>query len=83
MITRERKFENKVEKSVIDYVLVCQDLLKFLIKMTIDDERIHTLTNYSRRNPTKKIISIDHNILWSKFSIVYNRKPKQIRRQLF
>ena len=55
-ITRERAFENKVEKSIIDYVLVCQELLQYLIQMTIDQERIFVLTNHlKKKNPLNRL----------------------------
>ena len=38
-ITRERRTINSVEKSVIDFVIVSQDLVVEILPMMIDDDR--------------------------------------------
>ena len=78
-ITRERIFENKIEQSIIDYILVCEELAKNIEEVTIDDERIHVL---SRHTKTKTITS-DHNILQCKFNIIYHKKSRVIRKEIF
>ena len=40
VITRERITTTNVEKSVIDYVIVCDGMKNFLVDMKIDDDRI-------------------------------------------
>ena len=82
-ITRERVAENHVEKSVIDYIVVCEKMMQFLTEMTIDEQRIHVLRHNVKRKNTLKVITSDHNILSGKFSIGFDRKPKQIRREFF
>ena len=82
-ITRERVAENHVEKSVIDYIVVCEKMMQFLTEMTIDEQRIHVLRHNVKRKNTIKVITSDHNILSGKFSIGFDRKPKQIRREFF
>ena len=79
VITRERKTLNNVERSVIDYVILCEDLNSYLEEMLIDEDRIHVLTKYAG----KRNIMSDHNILYSRFSIRYVVNPKSIRRELF
>ena len=79
VVTREREFENKVESSTIDYIIVCEELSKHMIEIMIDEERIHTLSRYYKR----KIVKSDHNILFCKFSIKFNRKARQIRNEHF
>ena len=78
-ITRERIFDNKTERSVIDYILICQELAKDILEVTIDEERVHVLSRIAK----KKIVMSDHNILYSKFNISYTRKPRQIRKEFF
>ena len=39
-ITRHRITQHGEEKSILDYVIVCETLLKMLLKMFIDEERI-------------------------------------------
>ena len=51
--------------------------------MIIDEDRIHVLTKYESRKEIKKTILSDHNILYSRFSILFDHKPKKIRKELF
>ena len=83
MITRERMFENKTEKSVIDYIMVCEELSRFILETKIDEDRIDVLSRYVKTKQGRKIITSDHNILHSKFSIMVNRKPRSIRKEMF
>ena len=49
VITRERKAGDKVEKSVIDYLIVCDGMKEYLEEMFIDDDRIFVLTKYTKK----------------------------------
>ena len=51
LITRERTTTNGDEKSVIDFVIVSQDLVEMIKSMLIDDKRKHVLTRLTK---TKK-----------------------------
>ena len=73
LITRSRLVNSKKEESVIDFVLACNKVLPFVQKMTIDEEKIYALANYS--NKQKSLIYSDHN------SIIVNlnlKEPNQI-----
>ena len=83
VITRERVTLNKVEKSVIDYIVVCEEMKKYLEEMIIDDDRFHVLTKYAGKQGGKKKILSDHNIMFSKFSIQCEYKRKTIRKEFF
>ena len=83
VITRERVFEKKVEKSAIDYVVICRELYDFLTSMIIDEERLHVLTNSARNRTTLRRTTSDHNILYCNFSICFNRQPRRLRREFF
>ena len=78
VITRERITRNNVERSVIDYVIVCEGMKQYMEEMFIDEDRTHVLTKYGK----KKVVS-DHNILYSKFSILFESKPKTLRKEFF
>ena len=62
-ITRYRKTVNKEEKSIIDFFLVCRNFYKLIKSLLIDEERIHTLTKYCRKNGTKNVKESDHNVM--------------------
>ena len=82
-ITRERIFENKSEKSVIDYIIISEGLLKFLIEMTIDEDKAYVLARYVKKKSGFKVINSDHNTLFSRFSITFNKKARQVRKEFF
>jgi hypothetical protein len=65
-ITRERKFENKMERSIIDYIVVCENMLEYVLEISIDDARIETLARYIK---TKDAIKI-----------AFRRKSRKIRK---
>ena len=67
-ITRQRTTKKKVEKSVIDIVLVSSDLVGHLESLEIDEDRRHFLTQM--RKTKKGIIKKEsnHNILVTTFS---------------
>ena len=44
LITRERHKVNCVEKSIIGFVLVSDDIVEHIVKIVIADERRHVLT---------------------------------------
>ena len=82
-ITRERHTKNGSEKSIIDFVIVSKDLVKDVVKMTVDEERKHVLTRLTK---TKKGLikkESDHNTIITEI----NCKPKPLeinkRRELF
>ena len=83
LITRERLFDNKSEKSVIDYIIMCEELSNYIIEMTIDEERNHVLSRYIKKKTGNKVVMSNHNILFSKFSVTFNRKSRKLRKELF
>ena len=77
VITRERITATNTERSVIDYIIICEDMKKFLEEMIIDEDRVHVLTKHTGRKQTVS----DHNIMYSKLSIIYNPKPITVRKE--
>lgn len=57
-ITRERKAGNKTEQSVIDYMIVCQEMLEYVQEMIIDEERDDVLTNYQIKKKDKNLFLV-------------------------
>ena len=83
-ITRHRVTKIKEEKSIIDYILVCEKLAAFFELMYIDEERIFPLTKYATTKGIKKIVESDHNILYAKFVIQYRNTPwKKEKHEVF
>ena len=72
-----------VEKSVIDYVIVCAEMKNYLEEMMIDDDRTHVLTKYASTKGLKRNTVSDHNIMVCKFSILVNQLRNTIRKEFF
>ena len=82
-ITRERVFEKKAEKSVIDYIVISEDLLTYLVEMTIDEARVDVLSRFVKTRNGNRTVKSDHNILRSRFSITFTRKKRSVRKEYF
>ena len=68
-ITRKRETINSVEESIIDHVLISEDLEEELESMKIDEEGSNTLTKIVKTKKGKKKKSSDHNPIITKFKI--------------
>ena len=83
-ITRHRVTKHKEEKSILDFILVCEKLAEFFTLMFVDEERNFPLTKYASTKGGRKIIESDHNILIAKFSIEYKNTPwRQDKHEVF
>ena len=51
-----------------------------LMKMIIDEERIHVLTKYSTRCGVRKIVESDHNPMWCKFDMHWSSYLKPVNK---
>ena len=61
LITRARNKDGKSEKSVLDFFVVCNLVLPFVVEMKVDEDKIYVLTNYTRFKTVGKAIDSDHN----------------------
>ena len=82
-ITRQRKTKNKVEQSVLDYIIVCDVLKNYFESMSIDENRSHVLTKYASTKGVKCKVESDHNILYGVFSIKYDLIHTKVIREVF
>ena len=82
-ITRVRKVNDTEEKSIIDFILVCDKVIPYVTKMLIDEEKKYAVMNFSSKNkpPTYSdynTIIVDINLKIKKHiperKIVYNNK---------
>ena len=60
LVTRVRIKDGKEEKSVLDFFVVCSRVLPYVTKMTIDENKKHTLTNYKPAIKGKRANDTDH-----------------------
>ena len=82
-ITRERRNGVHVEKSILDYIILCDGMKEFLENMLVDEQRIHVLTKYAGKKGKKKKTVSDHNVLVANFTLKFNRFMPKIRREFF
>ena len=82
-ITRHSLAAGKVEKSVLDYIIVSEGLYKQFEEMLIVEERYHVLTKYATTKGMQKRSESDHNILYSKFKLIFQRGQKYEQTEVF
>ena len=73
-ITREMATINGVERSVLDYFIICQELYLLLSSMNIDESRKLVLSRYSKKNDQVKVTKSDHNVLVCNFNLKWSHK---------
>jgi hypothetical protein len=79
IITRKRITKNKTEKSVLDFIIVCDKLLPHLKKMSVDEERKFPMTSFSRVKGVSVAKDSDHCPLFVELNITFDikRKPRK------
>ena len=83
VITRYKKTIHGEEKSILDYYIVCQELFQNIIKMSIDEERIFTLSRFYKHKNKSSEIKSDHNLVTLKLCFKWSRKQKLVRKELY
>ena len=83
LITRHRDTVKGLETSVIDYIIVCEEIMTKFEKMIIDEKREHVLTKYSTKKGIQTRKTSDHNIMYAQFAIKFKRAPTVVKRELF
>ena len=71
LYTRRRNTKNGVQETVIDFYVVCDKLLPFVISMTIDETGQNSLTKYKG-----KIVKSDHSRLDMEVDLVFHKEKK-------
>ena len=82
-ITRKRITKNTIEESIIDFVILSQDLKKEVESIIIDDERNHVLTRMSKTKKGVEKVESDHNIIFTKLKMKWDKKVSDHRYELF
>ena len=82
LITRIRRAKDRIEKSILDFFIVCDKVRPYLTKMVIDESRQHVLTNFNPIRTGGKAIESDHNTEFLKLNLQC-QKRKQERVELF
>ena len=82
LITRRRDVLNKTEQAVLDFFVVNERMRPFLKSMLIDEERKHSLYNFSQIKQNKRVVPSDHNPIILDLNIEFC-KLKPERREMF
>ena len=64
IVTRKRVTINSIEESIIDFVILSEDLLTEVKSIKIDDEREHVLTKISKTKKGVVKVESDHNTIF-------------------
>ena len=83
LVTRKRMTKSTTEKSVIDFVILSEDLRKDVDCILIDDERKHVLTRITKNKSGVVKVESDHNVIFTKLKMQWDKKVCQQRRELF
>ena len=82
-VTRHRRTIHGDEKSIIDFIIVCDQLLPFFDLMIVDEKRENVLTKYASFTGKRIKSESDHNPLFAKFNLKFNGRTHITRREMF
>ena len=83
LITRTRVTVNGAEQSVIDFMLVCEEMFSYMEKMTVDEKKNFSVESYSKAGNQMKVTKTDHKMMIGKFDLKVQQKITQSRREIF
>lgn len=78
LISRMRNTVQGMEKSILDVFVTCDKILPYIAKMTIDEKRKHTLSNFNPLKPGVKITESDHNVEILEVSLQFSSVKAEI-----
>ena len=83
VITRMRVKGNKVEKSALDYFIVCEMFYSYCVSMAIDEDRKYSLKRYYKNKNGNKVVFSDHNPLFLNLKVPWNSNIRKPRLEIF
>ena len=83
LLTRTRATVNGEEKSVIDFMIVSEELFAYMIEMKIDEEKMYSVESYTKKGGKTIVTPSDHNMIIGKFNIKIYKKENEARREIF
>ena len=78
-ITREKKTKRGTERSILDFFLVCDQILPLVSRMVVDEKGEIALTKYRRRN----IVKTDHHMLKIELDLTFHNEKKHEQTDMF
>ena len=83
LLTRTRKTVNGLEESVIDFLIVCEELYNHMEDMKVDEQKIFAVESYTKTGKNVKVTQTDHNMLIGTFNAMINDKYLEQRKEIF
>ena len=80
VITRRRTTVKSLEESVIDYLILSEDMFEKMVEMIIDENRTYSIAKYKKVKEGTKVIEADHNMLIGRFGFKVDLKKKNDNR---
>ena len=79
IITRTRICNGIIERSVLDFFVVCHRVLPYVTRMVIDERKDHILTNYKQVRNGGKAVDSDHYTEYMDINLEYvSEKPERV-----
>ena len=73
IITRRRITSKTKEESIIDFVLVCDEMEEIVSSVRIDEERKYVLTKYTKTKKGTKVKESDHHTIITNIKSTWNK----------
>ena len=83
LITRTRTTVNGVEESIIDFLVVCEELFAYMTEMIVDEDNKYPIESHAKSGNKIKVTKTDHNMLSGKFNLKVIKDVKESRREIF
>ena len=83
LITRARTTIVGVEKSIIDFLVVCEELFAHMTEMMIDENNKYPIESHRKIGSSVKVTKTDHNMLIGTFGLKTLKEAKETRKEIF
>ena len=83
LITRTRNTINGLESSIIDFLIVCEELFYHMDDMKVDDQKKYPIESFTKNGTGVKVTSSDHNMLIGTFDFKIDEKILEQRKEIF
>ena len=82
-ITRKRVTTQRIEESVISFVLLSDDLVDKVEAVLIDEKREHVLTRITKTKDGSETKESDHNVIETRLKIPWNKEDAPVEEAMF
>ena len=82
-MTRSLEVHGNNEQSVLDFVLISDDLLPLVNSMVIDEDRKYSVTRIRKVKGKTVVTESDHNTLLVDMNLSWEKKRKVERSEIF